>query len=200
MKFNELIEEIKEIRLSERILYQKITDLFEVTSSDYDKSSKEAESFLKIVQNKLHFAITGYTAAELIYKRVSANKDNLGLTSWKNSPNGKIYRYDIGVAKNYLNKNELNKLKDLTNLFLDIAEMEAKEQKVMKMSDWIAITDDLLKFRRKNLLNDSGIISHKKALDKANEEYEKYRIKQDETYVSSMDELYIKYLNDKEAS
>ncbi len=195
--FEELLEEIKEIRLSERRLYQKITDLFEITSADYNKDSEEAYTFFKIVQNKLHYAISGKTAAELIFERVSSNVDNLGLTNWKNSPNGKILKYDVGIAKNYLNKDELKKLNDLTELFLNIAQTEAEEQKVMKMGDWINVTDDLLKYRKKQVLSNSGKISHETAINKAHNEYEKYRIIQDQKYLSTMDELYNKYLNEE---
>lgn len=194
--FDELLQTIKEIRLSERRQYQKITDVFESTSIDYNKDSKEAYSFFKIVQNKLHYAITGKTAAELIYERVDSEKIHMGLTNWKKSPDGKIMKYDISIAKNYLDKEELDKLNDLTNLFLDIAETEAKEHKNMTMNDWIETADDLLKYRKKKILNDSGKISHKKAIEKANDEYEKFRIKQDLEYVSSMDEMYKKYLEE----
>ncbi len=194
--YDELLETIKEIRLSERRLYQKITDLFESTSIDYNKDSEEAYTFFKIVQNKLHYAISGHTAAELIYERVDANKEHLGLTNWKHSPNGKIMKYDISVAKNYLNDQEIKKLESLTTLFLDYAEDMANEHNLMTMQKWIDATDDLLKFRKKKILSNSGNISHKQALDKANEEYEKFRIKQDKNYISSMDELYEKYLKE----
>ena len=194
--YDELLETIKEIRLSERRLYQKITDLFEATSIDYNKDSEEAYTFFKIVQNKLHYAITGHTAAELIYERVDSNKINMGLTSWKNSPNGKIMKYDISIAKNYLNESEIKKLESLTMLFLDYAEDMANEQQLMTMQKWIDVTDDLLKFRKKNLLTHSGTISHKQAIEKANSEYEKFRVKQDQEYISSMDELYKKYLEE----
>lgn len=194
--FDELLERIKTIRISERMSYQKITDLFIATSIDYNKKSEEAYTFFKIVQNKLHYAITGHTAAELIYERVNSEKLNLGLTNWKNSPDGFIYKYDVGIAKNYLNEKELEKLKDLTNLFLDIAETEAKEQEIMTMQKWIEVADDLLKYRKKNILKDSGTISHKKAIEKANNEYEKFRIKQDHEYISSMDEMYKRYLEE----
>ena len=194
--YDELLQTIKEIRLSERRQYQKITDVFESTSIDYNKDSEEAYEFFKIVQNKLHYAITGKTAAELIYERVDSEKIHMGLTNWKNSPDGKIMKYDIGIAKNYLEKEELDKLNDLTNLFLDIAETEAKEQKTMTMTDWIEVADDLLKYRKKKILNGSGIVSHKKAIEKAENEYEKFRIKQDREYISSMDEMYKKYLDE----
>ncbi len=192
--FDELLERIKTIRASERMSYQKITDLFIASSIDYNSKSEEAYTFFKIVQNKLHYAISGHTAAELIYCRANSDKNNMGLTSWKNSPDGLIYKYDVVVAKNYLNEEELNKLNDLTNLFLVFAEDEAKERHIMTMNDWINATDDLLKFRRKQVLKDSGQISHKQAVEKAESEYEKYRIIQDQKYISSMDEFYNKYL------
>lgn len=194
--YDELLETIKEIRLSERRLYQKITDIFEATSVDYNKDSEEAYTFFKIVQNKLHYAITGYTAAELIYDRADAEKEHMGLTNWKNSPDGKIMKYDVNVAKNYLNENEIKKLESFTTLFLDYAEDMANEQNLMTMQKWITATDDLLKFRKKDLLTYSGSISHKQAIEKANKEYEKFRIKQDQEYVSSMDEMYKRYLEE----
>lgn len=194
--FDELLETIKEIRLSERRQYQKITDIFESTSANYNAESEEAYTFFKIVQNKLHYAITGKTAAELIYERVDASAIHMGLTNWKNSPNGKIYKYDIGITKNYLNEKEMKDLERLTISFLDYAEDMAYEHKVMTMKDWIDVTNDLLKFRKKQVLNHSGKISHKQAITKANEEYEKYRIKQDEEYISSMDKMYQKYLKE----
>ena len=194
--FDELLERIKTIRVSERMSYQKIMDLFIATAIDYNKDSEEAYTFFKIVQNKLHYAITGKTAAELIFERVDSEKENMGLTSWKKSPDGLIYKYDISIAKNYLLKEELEKLNDLTNLFLDVAETEAKEQKTITMNGWIQIADDLLKYRKKNILKDAGKISHKQALEKANKEYEKFRIKQDIEYISSMDKMLDKYLNE----
>ena len=194
--YDELLQTIKEIRLSERRLYQKITDVFEATSVDYNKDAEEAYTFFKIVQNKLHYAITGKTAAELIYERVDSKKIHMGLTSWKNSPDGKIMKYDISIAKNYLNEDELKKLERLTISFLDYAEDMAEEHQIMTMNNWINVTDKLLKFRDKKILKDSGKISHKKAIEKAENEYEKFRIKQDREYISSMDEMYKKYLEE----
>jgi len=194
--FDELLERIKTIRVSERMSYQKITDLFIATSTDYNPKSEEAYTFFKIVQNKLHYAISGHTAAELIYSRADSNKEYMGLTSWKNSPNGLIYKYDVSIAKNYLNEEEISKLNDLTNIFLVFAEDEARERHVMTMQDWINATDDLLKFRRKKILDNPGNISHKQAVEKAEIEYEKYRVIQDQKYVSSMDEFYNKYLDE----
>ena len=194
--FDELLERIKTIRVSERMAYQKITDLFIATSTDYNPKSEEAYTFFKIVQNKLHYAISGHTAAELIYSRADASKEHMGLTNWKNSPDGLIYKYDVSIAKNYLTEEELSKLNDLTNLFLVFAEDEAKERHVMTMKNWIDATDDLLKFRRKKVLSNAGSISHKEAVDKAEREYEKYRVIQDQEYISSMDEFYKKYLEE----
>ena len=194
--FDELLERIKTIRVSERMAYQKITDIFIATATDYNPKSEEAYTFFKIVQNKLHYAISGYTAAELIFKRSNAEKAHMGLTTWKNSPDGLIYKYDVTVAKNYLNEEEMNNLKDLTNMFLVFAEDEAKQRHVMTMQDWINATDDLLKFRRKELLNNSGSISHEEAVQNAEREYEKFRVIQDQKYISSMDEFYNKYLNE----
>ena len=194
--FDELLERIKTIRVSERMSYQKITDLFIATSTDYNPKSEEAYTFFKIVQNKLHYAISGHTAAELIYSRANSEKEHMGLTNWKNSPDDLIYKYDVTIAKNYLNEEELNKLNDLTNMFLVFAEDEAKERHIMTMKDWINATDDLLKFRRKEVLQNSGNISHKQAVEKAESEYEKYRAIQDQQYISSMDEFYNKYLEE----
>ena len=192
--FDELLERIKVIRTSERIAYQKITDIFAITSVDYNKKSEEAYIFFKIVQNKLHYAITGKTAAELIYERVDSEKIHMGLTNWKSSPDGLIYKYDVEIAKNYLNEDELRKLNNLTTLFLDYAEDMAEEHQIMTMNDWIKETDELLKFRKKSILTDSGRVSHRQALKKAENEYEKFRIKQDREYISSMDEMYKRYL------
>ena len=194
--FSDLLERIKTIRASERMSYQKITDLFIATSIDYDKKSEEAYLFFKIVQNKLHFAITGHTAAELIYERANAEKENMGLTTWEEAPDGMIYKYDVSIAKNYLNEEELRKLNNLTTFFLDYAEAMAEESQVMTMKNWIDETDNLLKFRKKEILKTSGKISHKQALEKANTEYQKFKVKQDMQYISSMDEMYQRYLNE----
>ena len=194
--FDELLERIKVIRTSERMAYQKITDLFMTTAVDYNPKSEEAYTFFKIVQNKLHYAISGHTAAELIYERANAEKEHMGLTNWKNSPDGLIYKYDVTIAKNYLNEEELKKLNDLTNFFIVFAEDEAKERHIMTMQNWIDATDDLLKFRRKKILENAGSISHKEAIEKAENEYEKFKVKQDMQYISSMDEMYQRYLNE----
>ena len=150
--YDSLLAEIREIRLSERRFYQKVTDIYS-TSVDYDKKSPTTIKFFKKVQNKMHYAVSHQTAAEIIYNRANSEKEHMGLTSWKNSPNGKILETDVVIAKNYLNEEEMNNLKDLTNIFLVFAEDEAKQRHVMTMKDWIDATDDLLKFRRKEILN-----------------------------------------------
>ena len=137
-----------------------------------------------------------HIVAEVIVERMNHKKEHMGLTTWKNSPDGLIYKYDVVVAKNYLNEKELNKLNDLTNMFLVFAEDEAKERHVMTMQDWINATDDLLRFRRKGVLKHSGNVSHKQAVEKAESEYEKYRVIQDQQYISTMDEFYNKYLKE----
>lgn len=194
--FDELLERIKTIRTSERMAYQKITDLFIATAVDYNSESEEAYTFFKIVQNKLHYAITGHTAAELIYSRANSDKEHMGLTNWKNSPDGLIYKYDVAIAKNYLNEEELKKLNNLTTFFLDYAEAMAEEHQVMTMKNWIDETDNLLKFRKKEILQNAGIISHEQAIEKANKEYEKFKVKQDMQYISSMDKMYQRYLKE----
>lgn len=187
--FEELLERIKLIRTSERMFYQKITDIFAECSIDYNKNSKEALNFYRTIQNKFHFAITGKTAAEIIYDRVDANKLYMGLTNWKNSPDGKILKSDVGIAKNYLCKEELDELKDLVNIYLDLAENRAKRKIVMTMKDWIISVDDIFKLNYYNILTNNGAISHKNAILKAEEEYDKYQIIQDRNYVSDFDKL-----------
>ncbi len=135
--FDELLERIKTIRISERMSYQKITDLFIATSSDYNSKTEEAYKFFKIVQNKLHYAISGNTAAEIIYNRVDSNKENMGLTNWTESPNGPIYRYDVDIAKNYLTEKELKDLNRIVTMYLDYAELQAENHNAMTMNDWI---------------------------------------------------------------
>ena len=193
--FDELLERIKVIRTSERMAYQKITDLFIATSVDYNKNSEEANAFFKIIQNKLHYAITSHTAAELIYERADSKKENMGLTTWKDAPEGMIYKYDVSIAKNYLNESELKKLNSLTNLFLDYGESMAEDNQVMTMKDWISETDNLLKFRKKDILQNSGKVSHKQAIEKAENEYEKYKIVQDKKFVSDFDKLLLETKN-----
>jgi hypothetical protein len=185
--FEELLERIREIRASERRFYQKITDIFSQCSIDYDSESEITLNFYKTVQNKLHWAITGNTAAEIIHKRVDAEKPNMGLTTWKNSPDGKILKSDTGIAKNYLNEKEIRELNRLVELYLNFAELQAERNIPMKMNEWAEVLDGFLKINRYDLLNNSGSISHEQAIKKATEEYEKFRITQDKNFVSDFD-------------
>lgn len=185
--FDELLERIREIRASERRLYQKLGDIFEQCSADYNPKSEETKLFYKMVQNKLHFAITGKTAAEIIYERADKTKDNMGLTTWKNAPKGKILKSDIGIAKNYLQENEIGDLNLLVSAFLDLAEFQARRNQLMKMNDWLERTNKFLESNSLDILPNAGQVSHDQALDKANAEYEKFRIEQDKKYISDLD-------------
>ena len=189
--FKRLLERIKLIRTSERMFYQKITDIFAECSIDYDKNSDTAITFYKTIQNKFHYAITGNTAAEIVYKRVDSKKENMGLTTWGNSPDGKILKSDVIIAKNYLNEQEIKNLNNLVNLFLDIAENNAERSITMYMEDWKNEVENALKVFHYEALEGKGKISHKQAVEKAENEYEKYKIIQDKNYVSDFDKLLI---------
>ena len=187
--FKRLLERIKLIRTSERMFYQKITDIFAECSVDYDKNSDTAITFYKTIQNKFHYAITGKTAAEIIYDRVDASKENMGLTTWEKSPDGKILKSDVIIAKNYLDEKEIKNLNNLVNLFLDIAENNAERNITMYMNDWKNEVENALKVFHYDVLEGKGSITHKEAIDKATSEYEKYRVIQDKSYVSDFDKL-----------
>lgn len=186
--YDSLLAEIREIRLSERRFYQKITDIY-ATSVDYDSRSPITIKFFKKVQNKMHYAVSHQTAAEIIYNRADAEKDNMGLTSWKNSPNGKILETDVVIAKNYLSREELEQLELIVSAFLDLAEARAKRNIPMTMEDWATRIDKYLLSDDRDILKDAGKISHEIACDKALTEFEKYRIKQDKLYKSDFDKL-----------
>ena len=186
--FESLLAEIREIRLSERRFYQKITDIY-ATSIDYDRKSPITIKFFKEVQNKLHYAISHNTAPEIIYNRVDSEKEYMGLTSWKNSPNGKILETDVVIAKNYLSKDEIENLELIVSSFLDLAESRAKRNIPMTMEDWKKLLDKYLLLDNRDILKDAGKISHEIACDKALTEFEKYRIKQDKLYKSDFDLL-----------
>ena len=186
--FEKLLEEIREIRLSERRFYQKVTDIY-ATSVDYDKKSPITIKFFKKVQNKMHYAVSHQTAAEIIYNRADSEKEHMGLTSWKNSPNGKILETDVVIAKNYLSKEELESLELIVSAFLDLAENRAKRHIPMTMEDWSTRIDKFLLADDLDILKDAGKISHEIACDKALTEFEKYRIKQDKLYKSDFDLL-----------
>lgn len=197
--FKRLLEKIKLIRTSERMFYQKITDIFAECSINYDKNSDTATAFYKTIQNKFHFAITGKTAAEIIYDRVSASKDNMGLTTWENSPDGKILKSDVIIAKNYLGEKEIKNLNNLVNLFLDIAENNAERNIAMHMEDWKNEVENALKVFHYDVLDGKGKISHEMAKERAFQEYEKYKVIQDKNFVSDFDKLLIetKKIEDK---
>ncbi len=184
--FDELLERIREIRASERRFYQKITDIY-VLSADYDKNAPVTKNFFASVQNKLHWAITGKTAAEIIYELSDSNKLHMGLTHWKGSPKGKIIKTDVSVAKNYLNKEHISELNRIVSAYLDLAENRAKRQILMKMDDWIDFFHDFLKLSNYPILQDKGIVSAVEAKLKAEKEFEKYRVKQDMNYISDFD-------------
>ncbi len=192
--FDELLERIREIRASERRAYQKIADVFEQCSSDYQSNSEETRLFYKIVQNQLHFAVTGRTAAEIVHGRADSQKPFMGLTTWKNAPKGKVLRSDIMVAKNYLNEEEVSKLDRLVAMFIDFAELRALNRQIMTMTDWIKQVERFLAFNEQQLLKDAGRISHEMAMLKANEEYDKFRVKQDQEYISEFDQALVRYL------
>ena len=189
--FKRLLERIKLIRASERMFYQKITDIFAECSIDYNKETEEATTFYKTIQNKFHFAITGQTAAEIVYSRADANKDNMGLTTWDKSPDGKILKSDVIIAKNYLDEKEIKNLNNLVNIFLDIAENNAERNIPMYMNDWKKEVENALTLLHYEVLENKEKISHKRAIEKAINEYEKYRIIQDKNYVSDFDKLLI---------
>ena len=186
--FESLLAEIREIRLSERRFYQKITDIY-ATSVDYDRKSPTTIKFFKKVQNKMHYAVSHQTAAEIIYNRADSEKEHMGLTSWKNSPDGKILETDVIIAKNYLTKEELEQLELIVTAFLDLAEARARRHIPMTMEDWATRIDKFLLSDDRNILKDAGKISHEIACDKALTEFEKYRVKQDKLYKSDFDLL-----------
>ena len=191
---DELLERIREIRASERRAYQKIADVFEQCSYDYDKNSETTKAFYAFVQNKLHFAVTGKTAAELISERATLDSPTMGLTTWKGAPDGKILKSDTLVAKNYLNEKEISRLNRLVTMFIDYAELMAEDQQLMSMKDWLAETDRFLSNNRRNVLEGKGSISHDDAVKKVSGIYAQFRKKQDAEYISEFDRETAKYL------
>ena len=196
--FDELLERIREIRASERRAYQKIADVFEQCSSDYRGNSEETQLFYKIVQNQLHFATTGKTAAEIVYQRADSDKPFMGLTTWKNSPQGEILKSDVTIAKNYLNQVEVSKLNRLVGMFIDYAEVRALNRQVMTMKDWLKQVEKFLNYTDQQVLRRAGEISHEIAVAKAHGEFEKYRVKQDVDYISDFDKALARYLKGKD--
>lgn len=193
--FDELIQEIREIRISERNFYQKITDIY-TTSLDYNVASPITKDFFKTVQNKMHYAVHGNTAAEIIVNRANHKKAHMGLTNWKNSPNGKIIASDVIVAKNYLTKEELKALERIVTMYLDYAEDQAERHIPMTMEDWKSKLDVFLQFNERDVLDNPGKISHKVAESFALSEFEKYRIIQDKLFESDFDKFMIEMENE----
>ena len=192
--FDELLERIREIRASERRAYQKIADVFEQCSYDYDKNSETTKAFYAFVQNKLHYAVTGKTAAELIAERATLDSPTMGLTTWKGAPDGKILKSDTLVAKNYLNEKELARLNRLVTMFIDYAELMAEDEQLMSMQDWLNETDRFLTNNRRKVLDGKGHISREAAAKKAGAIYNEFRKKQDAEYISEFDRQTEKYL------
>lgn len=192
--FDELLERIREIRASERRAYQKIADIFEQCSYDYDKNSDTTRAFYSFVQNKLHFAVTGKTAAELIAERATLDSPTMGLTTWKGAPDGKILKSDTLIAKNYLNEKEIARLNRLVTMFIDYAELMAEDEVPMSMKDWLAETDRFLTNNRRKVLEGKGRISREAAEKKVSDIYTEFRKKQDADYISEFDRQTAKYL------
>lgn len=192
--FDELLERIREIRASERRAYQKIADVFEQCSYDYDKNSETTKAFYAFVQNKLHYAVTGKTAAELISQRATLDSPTMGLTTWKGAPDGKILKSDTLVAKNYLNQKELSRLNRLATMFIDYAELMAEDEQLMSMQDWLKETDRFLTNNRRQVLDGKGHISREAAVKKVSGIYEEFRKRQDADYISEFDRQTEKYL------
>lgn len=192
--FDELLERIREIRASERRAYQKIADVFEQCSYDYDKSSETTKAFYAFVQNKLHYAVTGKTAAELISQRATLDSPTMGLTTWKGAPDGKILKSDTLVAKNYLNQKELSRLNRLVTMFIDYAELMAEDEQLMSMQDWLKETDRFLTNNRRQVLDGKGHISREAAVKQVSGIYEEFRKRQDADYISEFDRQTEKYL------
>ena len=192
--FDELLERIREIRASERRAYQKIADVFEQCSYDYDKNSETTKAFYAFVQNKLHYAVTGKTAAELISERATLDSPTMGLTTWKGAPDGKILKSDTLVAKNYLNQKELSRLNRLVTMFIDYAELMAEDEQLMSMQDWLNETDRFLSNNRRQVLDNKGHISREAAVKMVGAIYEEFRKKQDAAYISEFDRQTEKYL------
>lgn len=185
--FDDLLDRIREIRISERRYYQKITDIYSECSSDYDKDAKETRLFFKMVQNMMHYAVTKQTAAEIIYDRADAGRPHMGLTTWKNAPDGRIIKSDVTIAKNYLSEKEVDSLNRLSNAFIDIAEQRAEDHILMSMTDWAYLLQKYINLNSRPVLPDNGRISHEQAVEKALTEYDKFRIIQDQDILSDFD-------------
>ncbi|MGI6080296.1 MAG: virulence RhuM family protein, partial [Candidatus Avilachnospira sp.] len=187
--FEEQLERIRDIRSSERRFYQKITDIYSQCSADYDVNSPITKKFFATVQNKLHYAVTHHTAAEIIYERADSKKQNMGLTTWKNAPHGRIRKSDVSIAKNYLNEKEMMDLNEIVTMYLDYAERQARRGNIMYMEDWVHRLDAFLQFNEEDILNDKGMVTAEIAKAFAESEFEQYRVIQDRLYQSDFDRL-----------
>ncbi len=196
--FEEQLARIRDIRSSERRFYQKITDIYAQCSIDYNPNEEITKQFFATVQNKLHFAISGLTAAEIIHKRIGSTKPNMGLTNWKNYPKGEIRITDMAIAKNYLDEKELDGLNRIVTMYLDYAEIQAQRGIAMRMKDWVKKLDAFLRFNERKILKDNGKISHEVAVALAEKEYKKYRKVQDKNYISDFDREVKKLLRKNE--
>lgn len=185
--FDDLLDRIREIRISERRYYQKITDIYSECSSDYDKDSDETRRFFKTVQNMMHYAVSKQTAAEIIYDRADAERPHMGLTTWKNAPNGRVIKSDVTIAKNYLSEKEVDSLNRLSNAFIDIAEQRAEDHILMTMADWSSLLEKYMDLNNRPVLPDAGRVTHEQAVKKALTEYDKFRIIQDKEILSDFD-------------
>jgi len=195
--FDELLERIREIRASERRFYLKITDIYEQCSIDYSADAEITKLFFQTVQNKLHWAITGKTAAEIVAERAKASQPNMGLTTWKNAPKGKILKSDVSIAKNYLTEKEIKKLERIVTMYLDYAENQAERAIPMKMQDWVQKLDAFLEFNEYDILHNPGKVSHEVATRLAQEEYDHFRIEQDRNYLSDFEQEAKRIVKDK---
>ena len=187
--FDEQLERIRDIRSSERRFYQKITDIYSQCSADYDVDSPITKAFFSTVQNKLHYAVTHHTAAEIVYGRADSSKPNMGLTTWKNAPNGRIRKSDVSIAKNYLNETEMTDLNEIVTMYLDYAERQARRGNIMYMQDWVGRLDAFLQFNEEDILQNKGEVTASIAKAFAENEFEKYRVLRDTTYQSDFDRL-----------
>ena len=185
--FDDLLDRIREIRLSERRYYQKITDIYSECSADYDRDSETTKLFFKTVQNMMHFAVTKHTAAEIIYDRADAERPHMGLTTWKNAPDGRVIKSDVTIAKNYLSEKEVDALNRLSSAFIDIAEQRAEDHILMTMADWRNLLGRYMELNNRALLPDAGRVTHEQAEQKALTEYEKFRVIQDREIMSDFD-------------
>ena len=187
--FQELLERIRSIRASERRIWQKITDIYAECSIDYDKNSPTTHDFYAMIQNRFHYAITGQTAAEIVYHSADHTKEHMGLTTWKNAPQGRIRKSDVSIAKNYLNEEEMINLNEIVTMYLDYAERQARRGNIMYMQDWVNRLDAFLQFNEEDILHDKGKVTAAIAKAFAESEFEKFRVLQDRTYQSDFDRL-----------